>query len=178
MVTIQHSSEKHTTNSLWNQALYHKIDYIDNQPIYHILSNNIPSNHLIKMSAWSFTRQSSSDIKQDRTLHRFSTRHRNENGQLPTQLSVNIPLIKSNNDIKLPVSVKFHSIFDSIDNSISQQYNDMKILRISVPLLNQYSLLKSRDSIHSFDSENELNEFNQMTLVCANDELFSTDEHS
>jgi hypothetical protein len=87
---------------------------------------------------------SSSWIKQ--IPHRFSTRHRNVN----RQLSVNIPLIQSHSDM------------------MNEKYSDMKI---SVPLLNQYSLIKSSSSIISFDSQIELEEFNQMTSVCMDNDV-------
>jgi len=94
---------------------------------------------------------SSSWIKQ--IPHRFSTRHRNVN----RQLSVNIPLIQSHSDMTL--------------SSMNEIQHDMEILKISVPLLNQYSLIKSSSSIISFDSQIELEQFNRMTCVCMDNDL-------
>jgi hypothetical protein len=44
-------------------------------------------------------------------------------------------------------------------------------MKISVPLLNQYSLIQSSSSIISFDSQIELEEFNQMTYVCMDNDV-------
>ncbi|CAF1205708.1 unnamed protein product [Rotaria sordida] len=177
IVTIQHSTEQQLTNSLWNQAPYHTLDYIDEQPAYHI-----PSNQLIHIPSWTWNKQLNSDIKQQqqqqKISHQFSTRHRNLNGQPPTQLSVNIPLLKSNSDIKLPLLVKFHQISHSINNCINEQYNNIEILKISVPLLNQYPLIKSTNSMSSFDSQYELDEFNRMTYVCMENEAVFIDRQS
>lgn len=157
LVKIQHSSDSHFNHSLWNQAPYHTLDFIDEQPIYHTSSNHL----------WPWENQSNADLIQQKILHRFSTRHRNLNGQPLTQLSVNIPIPKSNSDIKIPVLVKFHQISRSENDSLDEQHNDIEILKICVPLLNQYP---SKESIISFDSQNELDEFNEMTLVCMDNE--------
>jgi hypothetical protein len=137
MLTIQHLSPQQTTNSLWNEDPYHTLEYIDEPPLY-----QIPS----------WIKQSNSELNQKQMPHRFSTRHRNLNGQL----AVNIPLIPSNNDMTLSPMLNFN--------------DDMEILKISVPLLNQYPVRKSSSSIISFDSQHELNEFNQMTYVCMDHE--------
>jgi hypothetical protein len=142
MLTIQHSSP----NSLWNQPPYHTFDYIDEQPIYHVSSNQLTQ-----------------------IPYRFSTRHRNVNGQPP---------IQSNNDMTLPFLVKFNQISDSLSNNINEQHNDIEILKISVPLLNQYPLIKSTSSVISFDSQIELDEFNQMTFVCIDNESLLVDRQS
>jgi len=161
LLTIQHLSQQQTTNSLWNQPPYHTLDYIDEQSIYHI-----PLNQLIQTPSWSWIKQSNSEIP-----HRFSTRHRNVN----RQLSVNIPLIQSNSDRTLPPIVKFNQISNF---NINEKHNDIEILKISVPLLTQYPLIKSSSSIISFDSQIELDEFNQMTSVCMDNELLSVDRQS
>jgi hypothetical protein len=123
MLSIQHlSHQQHVINSFSHPDLYETLDYIDDQP------------------------SSSSWIKQ--IPHRFSTRHRNVNGQL----SPNIPLIQSHSDMTLSSTMKS-----------DDKHNDIEILKISVPLLNQYSLIKSSSS---FDSQIELEEFNRMTFVC------------
>ncbi|CAF3444317.1 unnamed protein product [Rotaria sp. Silwood1] len=170
MVTIQHSTEKHLINTLWNQPPYHTLDYIDEQP----------SNQLIQIPSWTWNKQLNLDIKQQQQKipHQFSTRHRNLNGQPLTQLSVNIPLIKSNSNITSPLLVKFYQISHSINNSINEQYNDIEILKISVPLLNHYPLIKSTNSMISFDSQYELEEFNHMTYVCMDDEAVFIDRQS
>ncbi|CAF3399208.1 unnamed protein product [Rotaria sp. Silwood1] len=167
MVTIQHSTEKHLINTLWNQPPYHTLDFIDEQP----------SNQLIQIPSWTWNKQLNLDIKQQQQKipHRFSTRHRNLNGQPLTQLSVNIPLIKSNSNITSPLLVKFYQISHSINNSINEQYNDIEILKISVPLLNHYPLIKSTNSMISFDSQYELEEFNHMTYVCMDNEAVFID---
>jgi len=69
--------------------------------------------------------------------YKFSTRHRNVNGQLSV-----------NSDIK-------YSPINKIFN------DDIEILKISVPLLNQYP---SNSNI-SFDSQVEIDEFNKMTSI-------------
>ncbi|CAF1252808.1 unnamed protein product [Rotaria magnacalcarata] len=153
-LTIQHSNEQQLKASLWNQAPYHTLDYIDEQSLYHMTSKQ-----LIKIPSWLWKKQ--------QLLQRFSTRQRNLNGQSPsTELSANIPRMKSNSDIKFPFLVKFHQISDSINNSLDEQHNNVEILKISVPFLDQYPLVKPATSIVSFDSQNELEEFNQMTSVC------------
>ncbi|CAF4239525.1 unnamed protein product, partial [Adineta steineri] len=90
MVKIQQSSGQQIGNSLWNQVPYHTFDYIDEQPIYHIVSTDNSSNQLPQIPSWPWIKQPTSDKKQ--IPHRFSIRHRNINGQLPTQLAVNILL--------------------------------------------------------------------------------------
>ena len=167
MVTIQHSSEQQPINPLWNT-----LDYIDEQPIYHIPSTDISSNQLTQIPSWSWIKQSNSEIGQEQIPHRFSTRHRNVNGQPPTHPAINIP---SNSDITLTPIVKFNQISDTLSHNISEQHNDIEILKISVPLLNQYPLIKSTSSIISFDSQIELDEFDQMTFVCTENE--SADNH-
>jgi hypothetical protein len=169
MVTIQHSSEQQTINSLWNQVPYHTLDYIDEQPIYHIPSADISSNQLTKIPSCSWIQQqSNSEIEQEQIPYRFSTRHRNINGQPPTQLTVNIP---SNSDMILSPILQSNPISDSVNN-------DMEILKISVPLLNQYLLIKSSSSIISFDSQVELDDFNKMTFVCMDNESLFVDRQS
>jgi hypothetical protein len=160
MVTIRHSPEQQTTNSLWNQEPYHTLDYIDEQPIYHIPSNEI--------SPWPWIKQSNSKISR-----RFSTRHldiighyRNVNGQ-----PVHLPLMQSNSDITFPPIAKFSQVSDYINQSL----DEIEILKISVPLLNQYPLVKSTSSVISFDSQIELEEFNQMTFVCIDNESLLVD---
>ncbi|CAF0886521.1 unnamed protein product [Adineta steineri] len=165
-VKIQQSSGQQIGNSLWNQVPYHTLDYIDEQPIYHIVSTDNPSNQLPQIPSWSWIKQPTSDKKQ--IPHRFSIRHRNINGQLPTQLAVNIP---SNSNMTVSSIVKFNQISDLINGNITEQCNDMEILKISVPLLNHYPLVKSTSSIISFDSQIELEEFNKMTTVCMDTEL-------
>lgn len=118
-------------SSLWDQPPYHTLDYID-----------LPSSNQLTQIPY-----------------RYSTRHRNVNGQsLPTQLSVNI---QSNSDMTLPFLVKFN-----------EEYNDIEILKISFPLI------KSSSSIISFDSQIELEEFNQMTFVCLDNESLLVDRQS
>jgi hypothetical protein len=170
MVTIQHSSEQQTINSLWNQVPYHTLDYIDEQPIYHISSNQ-----LTKIPSCSWIQQSNSEIGQEQIPYRFSTRHRNVNGQPPTQLTVNIP---SNSDMILSPILQSNPISDSVSNYINEQHNDMEILKISVPLLNEYLLIKSASSIISFDSQVELDDFNKMTFVCMDNESLLVDRQS
>lgn len=149
---------------LWNQAPYHTLDYIDEQPLYHHQS----SNQLINIPSRLWRKQSNTDLRQQKIPHRFSTRHRNVNGQpLTTQLSLNIPLIKSNSDGKLPVLIEFHQISNSINNSLHEQYNDIELLKISVPLI------KSTKSIRSFDSQNELDDFTQMNYVCVDEQSYA-----
>ncbi|CAF3984314.1 unnamed protein product [Adineta steineri] len=167
-VKIQQSSEQQIGNSLWNRVPYHTLDYIDEQPIYHIVSTDNSSNQLPQISSWSWIKQFNSDKKQEQIPHRFSIRHRNINGQLPTQLAVNIP---SNSNMTVSSIVKFNQISDLLNNSITEQCDDMEILKISVPSLNQYPLVKSTSSIISFDSQIELEEFNKMTTVCMDTEL-------
>lgn len=70
-------------------------------------------------------------------------KQRNLNGQSPT-------LVKSNSDTALPLLLKIHQLSHSINNSINEQ-------------LNRYPLIKQK---HSFNSQNELEEFNQMSFVC------------
>jgi len=64
-------------------------------------------------------------------------------------------------------------------NPISDSVNnDMEILKISVPLLNQYLLIKSSSSIISFDSQVELDDFNKMNFVCMDNESLLVDRQS
>jgi len=98
----------------------------------------------------SWIKHLNSEIKQEQIPSKYSTRHRNVN----RQLSVNI------SDRTFSPLIKFN-----------EKYNDIEILKISVPLLNQYPLIKSSNSIISFDSQNELDEFNQMTSICMDNEL-------
>lgn len=69
-------------------------------------------------------------------------------------MSVNIPLIHSTSDMTL---------------SSTKHINEMKILKISIPCLNEYSLRKCSSTTtmtaNSFDSQFELKQFNEMSLI-------------
>lgn len=84
--------------------------------------------------------------------HRYSTRHRNVN----RQFSMNIPLVRSHSDMTLSSNRQIPTISD-------EKSSEMKMLKISVPIFNNYSRMYSSYSNMSFDSQRELDEFHQMT---------------
>ena len=86
--------------------------------------------------------------------YRYSTRHRNVN----RQFSMNIPLIQSHSDMTL-------SSNRAEQERIDENQSEIKILKISIPLLNQYPQVHGSNSIISFDSQHELEQFHQMIHI-------------
>lgn len=145
-ISLKNSSSIETYPSKPNAYTIHHnvlltIQHISSPPICQSFWNEEPYQSL------NFIDDRPIHIKQSQLPHRYCTRQRNINGQI----AVNIPLIPSTSDTNL---------------SSNEMNNEMKILKISIPLLNEYSLRTSSSTIHSFDSQNELNEFNQMSCVC------------
>ena len=163
VLTIEHTSGQRTVDPLWNHMSYHAFDYIDEQPTYSAPSTDISSNQLTHVSPWSWMKESSADLRQEHIAHRLSTRHRNVNGQPPAQLA--IPM-SSHSNITLAPTAQSNQISDSLSDHI----NEMEIIKISVPFLTQYPVVRSASSVISFDSQNELDQFNQMSSVCVDNE--------
>lgn len=149
-VTIEHQSSL-------NQFQDSSMDYIDDAPIY-----PIPS--------WSPLEQSKSMRKSNEMSCRYSTNHldiigqyRNVNGQ---PIAVSIPLVQS---VNLPTIVSSRVQCDQVslngNVSTNQVDDDIAMLKISIPYLNTYPLISSASSIISFDSQIELDQFQQMSLL-------------
>lgn len=86
--------------------------------------------------------------------YRYSIRHHNVN----RQFSMNIPLIQSHSDMTL-ASNRIEQ------EPIDEKSSEMKILKITVPLLNQYPQVNKSMSTISFDSQDELEQFHQMINI-------------
>ena len=87
---------------------------------------------------------------------RYSTRHRNVN----RQFSMNIPLVRSHSELTLS------------SHRRDEEHFDMKMLKISVPVLNHYPRMTSSYSNISFDSQLELEQFHQMTNLSLENDVF------
>ena len=151
LVTIRHAPSPQTRHDVSSETL----TYIDEPTFFSIPAVVGSFAPFISGSLWSRGEQSHSALRSGQRPYRYSTGHldtlghyRNINGQ-PIQL--NVPFIRSQSDTTLFPTGRTHEI-----------PAEMRMLKISVPSLNAYPFIKS---VVSFDSERELDEFNQMSLL-------------
>ena len=145
-VTIRPTPSPQTRHYLSSETLA----YIDDTPF-------------LGGSPWSRLEQSFSALRPSPIQCRYSTSHldtighyRNVNGQ---PIPFNVPFIRSQSDTTLSPSARM-----SEDQTRRAQEipDEMRMLKISVPSLSAYPFIKP---VVSFDSERELAEFNQMSLI-------------
>lgn len=154
LVTIRHASSPQTRHDVSSETL----TYIDEPTLFSIPPLGGLFAPFISGSLWPRGEQSRSALRSAQRPYRYSTGHldtlghyRNINGQ-PIQL--NVPFIRSQSDTTLSATGRTRAI-----------PAEMRMLKMSVPSLNAYPFIKSVGSVRSFDSEREVDEFNQMSLL-------------